>query len=46
MFPFKTVANGGNYSTHSDELAGNLLGVFAWIVIARILVIRRIFVNL
>lgn len=43
-FPFQAHMDTG-YTSHAESMAGNIVGVMAWMVVARLMFQRKIFVN-
>lgn len=44
-FPF-TAAQGSTFMSHAEWLTSNIVGVAMWLLVARILYLKKIFVNL
>ena len=44
-FPFRVYLRDG-YGSHAAQLFSNIFGVLAWLAVARILFLKKIFVNL
>lgn len=44
-FPFAARA-GDAYASHAEAMAGNIIGVLSWMAVARVLFLRKVFVNL
>jgi heparan-alpha-glucosaminide N-acetyltransferase len=45
-FPFEAYQGGAGYSSHAEFLTSNVFGVLCWVAIARVLYLKKIFINL
>jgi len=45
-FPFAVAVGASGPESHAEALASNLVGVLAWIAVARLMYLRKVFVAL